>query len=86
MDIRLIKVCSLGLDPSHLFQPVSTLLPHLQNMNKKYGLNVAGEGGEYESLVLDCPLFKDFLLEVIHKTIVYHDNHSTESPVAYLTF
>lgn len=24
----------------------------------KYGLDVCGEGGEYESLVLDCPLFK----------------------------
>ena len=27
-------------------------------MNKKIGLNVAGEGGEFESLVLDMPLFK----------------------------
>lgn len=25
---------------------------------KKYQLNVCGEGGEYESLTLDCPLFK----------------------------
>lgn len=23
-----------------------------------YGCNVCGEGGEYESLTLDCPLFK----------------------------
>jgi diphthine-ammonia ligase len=27
-------------------------------LNKKIGINVAGEGGEFESLVLDCPLFK----------------------------
>ena len=47
---------------------------------------MAGEGGEYESLVLDCPLFKDFHLDVIHKTLVYHDNHSHLQPVAYLTF
>ena len=26
-------------------------------MRDKYGLNVAGEGGEFESFVLDCPLF-----------------------------
>ena len=24
----------------------------------KYGLNVCGEGGEYETFTLDCPLFK----------------------------
>nr|MBA4404989.1 hypothetical protein [Nanoarchaeum sp.] len=30
----------------------------LVELNKKNGLNIAGEGGEYESLVLHCPLFK----------------------------
>jgi asparagine synthase (glutamine-hydrolysing) len=30
----------------------------LVNLNKKIGLNIAGEGGEFESFVLDCPLFK----------------------------
>ena len=29
----------------------------LVKLNKKIGMNVAGEGGEYESLVLDCPMF-----------------------------
>lgn len=27
-------------------------------MSSLYGCNVCGEGGEYESLTLDCPLFK----------------------------
>ena len=26
--------------------------------NTKYGLHICGEGGEYETLTLDCPLFK----------------------------
>ena len=26
--------------------------------NKKFGLNICGEGGEYETFTLDCPLFK----------------------------
>jgi diphthine-ammonia ligase len=30
----------------------------LIKLNSKIGLNVAGEGGEFESLVLNCPLFK----------------------------
>lgn len=32
--------------------------PHLHRLNAMYGSNVCGEGGEYESLVLDCPVFK----------------------------
>lgn len=30
----------------------------LLEINKKIPLNLAGEGGEYETFVLDCPLFK----------------------------
>ncbi|KOB67647.1 putative atpase pp-loop superfamily, partial [Operophtera brumata] len=30
--------------------------PHLLVMHDKYGLNVCGEGGEYETFTLDCPL------------------------------
>ena len=30
----------------------------LVELNKKYRINIAGEGGEFESLVLNCPLFK----------------------------
>lgn len=26
--------------------------------HEKYGINVCGEGGEFESFVLDCPLFQ----------------------------
>ncbi len=29
--------------------------------NAKFGLNVCGEGGEYESFTLDCPLFYEAL-------------------------
>ncbi len=35
----------------------AALLAKLKNLHTKYGINVAGEGGEYESLVLDAPLF-----------------------------
>ncbi len=29
----------------------------LLELNKKHGVHISGEGGEYETLVLDCPLF-----------------------------
>lgn len=35
-------------------------IPHLSRVDKNdlYGSHVCGEGGEYETLTLDCPLFK----------------------------
>ena len=39
----------------------------------KYGVNVCGEGGEYETFTLDCPLFHKHLkmyLALINLTFV----------------
>lgn len=58
VDAIVIKVASLGLESKHLGRSLSLLQPHLIAMHEKYGLNVCGEGGEYETLTLDCPLFK----------------------------
>ena len=55
----LVKVAALGLDPhKHLGKSLANLEPYLISLADKFGCNVCGEGGEYESLVLDCPLFK----------------------------
>ena len=32
--------------------------PTLRKLNSKFGMNVCGEGGEYETFTLDCPLFR----------------------------
>jgi diphthamide synthase (EF-2-diphthine--ammonia ligase) len=34
----------------------------LVHLNKKYGINIAGEGGEFETLVLSGPLFSQTLV------------------------
>lgn len=55
----IIKVASLGLVPDrHLGKSLREMQPHLLKMKEKYGLNVCGEGGEYETFTLNCPLFK----------------------------
>ncbi|MEK6872203.1 MAG: diphthine--ammonia ligase [Nanoarchaeota archaeon] len=33
-------------------------IDEVKTLEKKYGINPAGEGGEFESFVLDCPLFQ----------------------------
>lgn len=51
-------MAALGLDPHrHLGKPLAGLQPLLMRLRERFGCNVCGEGGEYESLTLDCPWF-----------------------------
>lgn len=54
----IIKVAVYGLDQGDLGKSLHELQPKLMSLAGKFGINVCGEGGEYESLTLDCPLFK----------------------------
>lgn len=58
-EFILTLVAAEGLDKGWLNKVIGRKeLGRLKELGKKIGLNAAGEGGEYESLVLDCPLFK----------------------------
>lgn len=55
----LIKVAAIGLVPEiHLGKRLEEMKEHLIRLRNQYGCNVCGEGGEYETLVLDAPFFK----------------------------
>ncbi|KAL8450400.1 hypothetical protein Emag_003246 [Eimeria magna] len=54
----LVKTASMGLTRKHLGYSVSDLLSHFIALHKRHGFHVCGEGGEYETLTLDCPLFQ----------------------------
>lgn len=74
----IIKVAVYGLEASDLGKSLQELQPKLLDLSGKYGINVCGEGGEFESLTLDCPLFKRRL--VIDETAVHtHRDHATAS-------
>jgi len=45
----------------------------VKELNEKYGISPAGEGGEFETFVLDCPLFKR-PLEIRNKKIFGKDH------------
>jgi asparagine synthase (glutamine-hydrolysing) len=52
------KVAAEGLDKSWLGKKITQKeLTKLKKLNKKLHINIAGEGGEFETLVLDAPLF-----------------------------
>lgn len=83
LDAILIKVAAIGLNPEkHLGRPIAELIPYLFQLEDKYGSNVCGEGGEYETLTLDCPLYHQKLFIDSAETVMVDSN--TVAPVAYL--
>ncbi len=58
-EIVISSIASDGLSESWLGREIDEkMIDELVKMNKKNGINVAFEGGEAETLVLDCPMFK----------------------------
>jgi len=58
MECVVVKVACLGLNRTHVGKTIRDIESHLLELNKKYGVHPCGEGGEYETLTLNCPLFK----------------------------
>ena len=58
-EVIIISVSAEGLDESWLGRRIDhQLLEEIIILNSKYGMHMAFEGGEAETLVLDCPIFK----------------------------
>uniref|UniRef100_A0A9L0R9M9 Diphthine--ammonia ligase n=1 Tax=Equus caballus TaxID=9796 RepID=A0A9L0R9M9_HORSE len=79
----IIKVAALGLDPDkHLGKTLDQMEPYLLELSSKYGVHICGEGGEYETFTLDCPLFKKKIIVDSSEVVI----HSADAfaPVAYL--
>ena len=58
-EVIIISVSAEGLDRSWLGRRIDhELLEEIITLNSKYGMHMAFEGGEAETLVLDCPVFK----------------------------
>jgi hypothetical protein len=73
---RIVKTAAIGLTRAHLGQCVTDLAPLLHRLHAQYGVHVCGEGGEYETLVTDCPLYRarivlDQTRAVVHSEIPY---------------
>ncbi|PIY60064.1 hypothetical protein COY95_03735, partial [Candidatus Woesearchaeota archaeon CG_4_10_14_0_8_um_filter_47_5] len=75
-SVVLTKVAAEGLDAGWLGRRLTSAdVDRLVELHKKYRINIAGEGGEFESLVLDAPFFgKQIILE---ETEVVEENACT---------
>ncbi|ODQ65154.1 hypothetical protein NADFUDRAFT_51750 [Nadsonia fulvescens var. elongata DSM 6958] len=75
LDARLIKTAGVGLTTAHLGQSLSQMQPQLLKLYEMYELHPCGEGGEYESLCFDAPIFKYKKLEVVDSKIIEPTSH-----------
>ncbi len=62
MESIIIKTCTCGLDKEDLGKTIKEIQPKLFKLEEIYKINVCGEGGEFESLTLDCPIYKKRLI------------------------
>jgi diphthine-ammonia ligase len=61
---------------------VRDLRERLHLLARQYGVHICGEGGEYESFTLDCPLFHQRIVLDDCATVVHSDD--SFAPVLYL--
>jgi diphthine-ammonia ligase len=72
--VIIVGVYAYGLDQTWLGREINTeTLEKLVELNEKYQISLVGEGGEYESLVLDAPIFKK-RIEIIKAETNYANN------------
>lgn len=69
-EFIIVKTAAMGLDERFLGKIITQKeINELISLKKKLGINVAGEGGEYESIVLNSPMFNK-KIEIIESEII----------------
>lgn len=67
-EIIIVGVFAYPLDEKWLLRKIDKdFLSEVKKLQKKYGINPAGEGGEFESFVVNCPLFRNKIKVKSHK-------------------
>lgn len=59
-EIVISGVFAYPLDQKWLGRRINeSFIEKIKEMNRKYSISMAGEGGEFESFVINCPMFKN---------------------------
>lgn len=75
LDIRIVRVAADGMDESWLGRAInSNSIEQLKALNRRRMVHMAGEGGEYETVVLDAPFYKK-RIEIVRSEIEWLGDH-----------
>ncbi|MCD6242260.1 TIGR00289 family protein [Candidatus Bathyarchaeota archaeon] len=73
-EVIIVGVYALGLNENWLGRKIDTeTVKELIKLKEKFGISPVGEGGEYESLVLDAPYFKK-KIQILETEKVWKEN------------
>jgi diphthine-ammonia ligase len=76
-EVIITGVYALGFDINWLGRKIdSKTVDALVQLNRKHGVSLVGEGGEYETLVLDAPFFKK-TIKIINAEKVWNNQTGT---------
>ncbi len=74
-EVMITAAAAYPLDASWLGRKIDReFIREIRLLHEKYSINPAGEGGEFETFVLDCPLFTQGL-RILNTSIVSSDNN-----------
>jgi len=77
METVIVGVYAHGFTPNWLGRRIDeTAINDLIELNKKYQVSLVGEGGEYETLVLDAPFFKK-KIELVETEKIWENESGT---------
>ncbi|MBC7128596.1 MAG: diphthine--ammonia ligase [Thermoplasmatales archaeon] len=64
-----VATAAEGMDERFLGRAIDErFIDELRKLSTKYGVNISGEGGEYETLVVDCPIYR-YRIEIVDAEI-----------------
>jgi len=70
VEAILIKVAGAGLVPQkHCGKSLKEMRDTLWGLNSRFGVHVCGEGGEFETFTLDCPLYRRRIVLKEHELV-----------------
>jgi diphthine-ammonia ligase len=76
MDARIVVTAAEGLDASFLgLRFDDALIEKLKKLSKMYRINIAGEGGEYESITLNAPFYSRPITFTTSEIVSTPDRH-----------
>jgi len=76
-EVIINGIAAYPLDETWLGRKIDEdTLKDMEKLEKEYKINVAGEGGEFETLVIDSPIHKK-RIELVETEKEYKDHHGT---------
>ena len=83
----LVRVCADGLTEKDLGKYLHELEPRLLTLEEKRGVHCCGEGGEFETIVLDSPIFlKRIEVEEMQKVVEIDNGIQYVGRIAFRKF